>query len=379
MKKNYLVILIAACILTACISTTKKEVIEVRSGIYATNDVSNLPLPTSGYDIYVIGEEHGMQEIKILFLEYLKILHEATGLRDIILEWPRCYERAVNEYILGISEEVPYEYFIFDEIRALNESLPDDEKICIHMPDLDFYIQRIHEHLHDLEERIRTGSVEIPPLDELDEWEEEAMLALVDHFVEVANDDSIINELETVSASIRFYFANLRIEDRLASQIREETIAKNVQYLLEEIDGAPVLALYGDWHAQKHNAMVRYGAIDTCKPWVQLLTESGVSIYSVYTTGIEGNKRSSLSGNVVSVYKDPDRIQFVDDTTMGDILDVHCDYNIVYVDLRLEDNANTTLGDGTLSPDFKDIPAGKIFDGLVMFREVSPTKTESES
>ena len=44
-RKNYLVILIVACVLMGCISTSPKDVIEIRLGVYVTNDANALSLP----------------------------------------------------------------------------------------------------------------------------------------------------------------------------------------------------------------------------------------------------------------------------------------------------------------------------------------------
>jgi hypothetical protein len=70
MKRRYCIVIIL--LLTGCITgpsqnETTQEIIEVRSGVYLTNNTSALPLPIGGYDLYVIGEEHGIHEIKTLF------------------------------------------------------------------------------------------------------------------------------------------------------------------------------------------------------------------------------------------------------------------------------------------------------------------------
>jgi hypothetical protein len=49
-------------------------------------------------------------------------------------------------------------------------------------------------------------------------------------------------------------------------------------------------------------------------------------------------------------------------------------YDIVYVDLRLDANASLRLG-----ADFEDIPAGEVYDGLVLFREVTPLEVVSDT
>lgn len=65
---------------------------QVRRGVYAVNELKELPLPTSGYDLYTIGEIHGVREIHDLFLSYMDTLHTKAGLQDIALELSPTYE-----------------------------------------------------------------------------------------------------------------------------------------------------------------------------------------------------------------------------------------------------------------------------------------------
>jgi len=109
-ERSFLTILIGVSILVGCIRTSsEKNMTEVEEypGVYLTNDMSTLPISTSGYDIYLIGEYHGQEEVHLLFIEYLKILHEKIGLRDVILEANQHAEEEANAYILGESEEFP--------------------------------------------------------------------------------------------------------------------------------------------------------------------------------------------------------------------------------------------------------------------------------
>ncbi len=283
-------------------------------------------------------------------------LHKTIGLRDVVFESSQFYEKKFNEYVLGLSDEV--HGTLLKGIKTLNEILPDNGKIRVHMVDIDWSLSSIHEHLQALEERIGLSAehIEILSLNEFKEKEEEKMLTQVDQLTEATDDDSILNELETVRASIHHYFAIQRIDDQLIIQVREEAIAQNIHYILKELDGASILTYYGAWHAQKHQATsinpLTQSILSDEQPWVQRLAESGVTIYTIYIKGIGGNKLIGRNKSV-SVYADPDRIQFADGTTLGDILDGAHDYNIVYVDLRLEANTSARLGDGSLLTDFK--------------------------
>ena len=374
MKKNYLVILIAACILTGCISTTPasnmstvapKSAVEVRPGVYATNDVSNLPLPTSGYDIYVIGEIHGVHEIQLLFLDYLKMLHGTIGLRDVVLEASQARNKEMNEYVVGLSDE--FHGVLLKGIKTFNETLPENEKIRVHAVDIDWTILEIHEHLCALKEEIGTvaNQIQIPPLDEFEKWDEEYMLVLVNQIVEITDNESVLNELETLRASIRWYFADRLLNDDLPAQIREEAITRNIQYVLKELNGASVLVRYGEWHARKGS-----DSVPELYPWAQRLTEVGVSIYSVCIICLGGEVWDYGSEEAVSVSANPDGIMFADGTTLSNILENAPDYNIIYIDLNQEVYISTKLMRIRTS-------TGKtIFDGVIVFREVTPIQTE---
>jgi hypothetical protein len=176
-----------------------------------------------------------------------------------------------------------------------------------------------------------------------------------------------------VRASVRGFISSKIVK----SQIREETTAQNIRYVLKELDGAPVLALYGGAHAQKRPTPT-YGV----RSWTQHLVESGINVYSVYTTGIRGESWDPyVSTGSITFSKNPDQIVFSDGTTLGDIFDGNPNYNIVYIDLRSEANkfvkTSGDLGGIVYLPSHTIVR--EIYDGLIIFREVTPTQIEMES
>ncbi|MEA1994450.1 MAG: hypothetical protein U9N35_08710 [Euryarchaeota archaeon] len=388
MKRNYLVPLAILCLFAMCIGTptesnaTKKiakttpEPIEVRPGVYMTNDPSALPLPTEGYDVYVIGERHGIYEIHQLFLAYIKMLHEANGLRDVILEAPLYDEEAVNEYVYGLSDTLPRDCRlgmeeVLSPLREFNASLSVDEKIRVHFVDADNWIIPIHQHLQSIEETIGAPArnIETPPLEEFEECDEEKMLELVDRLVEVAESDAVLYELNIVERSVQRLFATTG-----KAIIRESIIAENIQYVLKELDG-PLLALYGASHASKS----RIGL--PCRSWVHRLTESCVSVYSLFATGISGEARSpTLSTGILTLSANPDYIVFPNDTTLGDMFDENLEYNIVYIDLSHDANQSVKVVEelGGIIPVPAPVQVKKYFDGLIIFREVTPLQIGGE-
>ncbi len=366
------VILITGCVQRA---PPPENIAEVRPGVYLTNEAGTLELPTSGYDIYVIGEDHGMYESHLLMLEYLKKLHE-TGLRDIVLEAPQAYERMANEYIQGINEHILeindemacFATVVLGDLRSFNESLPDDEKIRVHLVDVDSPLSAIHLHLQELREEL-AEPIRIPPLNEFETLTCNEMLDLVDQLAENVKDPSLQNELETIRSSINFYFEGsqigLGVADAMLTlegcRIREERICQNIMWLRKKLEGAPLLVKYGGWHTQKRQAMSSYSDVE---PWVQQL-KAEVSIYSVYVIGVSGLVWHSVFGTT-PYRKDPYQIQLFD-TTLGDILESEPDCTIAYIDLRWYTNVTVRLGN-----DFKDVQARQIYDGLIVYRKVHP-------
>jgi hypothetical protein len=63
----------------------ENKLIEFQPGVWAANDASLLPLPVRGYQAYLIGEMHGVQENVTAFRAYLEVLLP-SGVRDVALE-----------------------------------------------------------------------------------------------------------------------------------------------------------------------------------------------------------------------------------------------------------------------------------------------------
>ena len=76
-------------------------------GVFATNESSALPLPKSGYQVYLIGETHGIQETRTLLLAYLRLLYRASGLRDVVLEEDQAYQNAALDFTQGRRDDLP--------------------------------------------------------------------------------------------------------------------------------------------------------------------------------------------------------------------------------------------------------------------------------
>ncbi|NIV29150.1 MAG: hypothetical protein GWN58_06460, partial [Anaerolineae bacterium] len=206
-------------------------------------------------------------------------------------------------------------------------------------------------------------------------WTREAlgkhmMLELVEQLEDAAQGhDSILAELGTVRLSLDYFYAGNRIGIGPAegtvwsAPIREDAITHNIEHLLGELDGAPALAFFGGAHAMKSEGIE--SPVPGLQSWAQLLTESGVQIYSLRAWSLSG--RSYWRGTESDVTGDVSQIQFAGGSTLATVLEAAPDAAIVYVDLRSEAHASTRLGDP-----FLDVPARTVYDGLVVFREAQP-------
>ncbi len=361
--------------------TSTPAILQLQPGVYVTNDVSTLPLATSGYDLYVIGEAHGQQEMADLLLSYLASLHTTLGLRDVILEEDQVYEREANEFVLGITDTLRVDLClrtnILTGIRALNSQLAEDEQIRIHLVDLDSPLPAIHLHLQRLHQQLGpdAASIQMPTPDEFKAWTREAlgkhmMVELVEQLEGAAGGrDSILAELGTVRFSLDYYYAGNRIGigppegTAWSAPIRENAITHTIEHLLTELDGAPALAFFGSSHAMKGR-----GA-ETLAPglqsWAHRLVDSGVGIYSLRAWSLSG--RSYWRGTESEVSENGEQIQFANGDFLATVLEAAPDAAVVYVDLRSEAHASTRLGDP-----FLDLPARSLYDGLVVFREARP-------
>jgi hypothetical protein len=379
---RFLVVFVAAGIIAGCIGPLSEEsgkdiiALEKYPGIYLTNDVTALPLATSGYDVYLIGETHGTWEMHYLFVEYLKVLHKTCELRDVILEVNQRADKEANAYALGESEEFSEELWnrpdrldVLESIRVLNQELPKKDKIRVHLVDIDFPASGAYLHLAEIRERIGAENIDIPSLGKFETWDKDAMLEIVDPFEKSTDADTILNELETVKASIRYENAATTFD------IREESIARNIQFILKGLDGAPVLALYGGYHAFKVHGKFSMG-----DPWAHRLAASGISVYSVAVVGISGQYwHDNPYPGVHTINAEDDWLWHEDvlldeNTTLKTLFDRWPGYDIIFVDLR----ENTSLripwqlsGKCVLS---FETSLSEAQDGMVLFREISPSR-----
>ena len=269
MKTRLLVcVLLVTALLDGCIKTEMviPQATEVRPGVYMSNDSNDFAFPTSGYNLYFVGESHGNRETKLVFQAYLKKLHSETGLRDVILEEDQAYETEANEYARGMTDESPAALClradILGIIREFNSGLSDDEKVTVHLVDVDSPLTAIYQHTAELYQHLGMLSNPITFPNTFSEFQhrgKKKMYELIDQLQRVSVDrPDIINGLDTARLSLDWYYLGNRLESGWPvgtrsnfGPIREDIITKNIEFVLSQLNGRPVLAFFGLAHGMK--------------------------------------------------------------------------------------------------------------------------------
>jgi hypothetical protein len=274
---------------------------EARPGVWAARDLSAFPLPVSGYDVYMIGELHGVEETEAVLVQYLTRLY-GTGLRDVALEEKSAYQRDAQAYVEGKSSTVPaplcLRAAILDAIRRFNEGRKGSDLVHVHLVDIDLNAEGIREHLLTLKKQIAGSmAVSVPATGGIKTHGLETVAALE----RLTNDREMLGELRTVRHSVRAFQEGLEagtggVKGSPYLDDREEAIVSNIMDMLHNQPGQPVLALYGADHVSKtllHNGGPKQ---DTDFPPVALrLERAGIKVFSVVAIPLNG--RSNWRGH----------------------------------------------------------------------------------
>jgi hypothetical protein len=207
---------------------------EIRSGIWVGTRTDALPLPASGYQVYLTGELHGLEQNEDFQLEYLAELNKRSDLRDVAIEEKGVYEEQAQAFISGKSDDLPVMLCLRKGlllgIRQLNSSLRDDRRIRIHLIDVDSPAAAIQEHLLAIKARIPEASdVNIPGVDRV----KERGLDAVHRLEQFRIDSHTRSELRTIEHSIRAYQQGLEVgigppKGSPYLEDREQALAENI-------------------------------------------------------------------------------------------------------------------------------------------------------
>jgi hypothetical protein len=258
------------------------------------------PLPVSGYDVYMVGELHGVKETEGILLQYLARLYEGAGLRDVALEDKSAYQRDAQAYVEGKSKTLPAPLClragVLDAIRRFNEGRKGSELIHVHLVDIDFNAEAIREHLLTLKKQIPgSETLSVPALGGI----KAHGLETVSTLQRLTKDQEILGELRTLGHSIRAYQQGMDggtgdVKGSPYLNDREDAAASNIIDLHNQ-HGLPVL-LYGNDHVSKvplHNGGPNQ---DTDFPPLALrLDRAGIKVFSLVTFPLAG--RSNWRGH----------------------------------------------------------------------------------
>jgi hypothetical protein len=372
-------VLLMAVVIGGCSGEKTYAAEQVRRGVYMGTSPADFPFPKSGYTVYIVGETHGNRETKLVLQSFLNNLYHETGLRDVILEEDQAYETEANQYVHGLTATLPsglcLRADVLGQIREFNTALPDDERVSVHLVDVDSPLLIIHKHLQELHTQIgpSADSIQIPYSSELKNWSLQQRNDLIDELKEAARaQPEILNELDTISLSLRWYDLGNRMDigwptgprEKFAP-IREDVITKNIRNVLSQVSGRPVLAFFGLAHGMKSQG-ISDPPTPEFKTWAQRLVEENASVYSVAILGASGT--SDWRGQTLPDDGDIlEQFEFTDGFPVVSLFDAHPDSEIIYMDYRVDENSTLTL-----SPIFLDVPARQIFDGLIVYRQFTP-------
>ena len=270
---------------------------ELRQGVWASRDMSDLPLALSGYQVYLLGEMHGARENEQFLEQYLERL-AAGGLRDVALEINSVWEPSLQAYAEGrtdlLPEQVCLRAGLLRAVRRLNEKLAADQRVRVHAVDVDSPAAAIHRHMMAIRERVPRGTtVKVPPVSQIRKKGIEATARLK----RLTQDLPLLGELRTVEHSIRALKKGLEfgVGPALGSPYldeREDAIALNIRDVVNTPDSRGVLVFFGSDHVSKR--MRNDGGANRdhdFAPMALRLEQAGLRVYSVAAFPLSGRTR----------------------------------------------------------------------------------------
>jgi len=268
---------------------------QIRPGVWAGNRVESLPLPTTGYKVYIVGEHHGLTENADFQLAYLRMLVDRTHLRDVALEEKSLYETDAQSYIDGDAKPLPaalcLRASLLRGLRLLNSKLEPSKHVRIHLIDVDSPASAIHEHLLLLSKSIpHSDSVAVPrPADLKDHGEE-----TVRRLEALVSDQQVHSELRTVGFAIRALRDGFEVGTGPAKgsaylEEREEAMTENLAELIRRSGSGGVLVVCGFDHASRRER--KDGGPNRNQPFWPMaarLESSGLRTFTIVTFPLSG-------------------------------------------------------------------------------------------
>jgi hypothetical protein len=339
---------------------------EIRPGIWEGSKVASLALPHNGYQVYLVGEMHGVKETWDFFAQYLALLHKSSGLRDVVLEEKSVYEDQAQAYVDGQSGTLPealcLRFGILERIKAINAGLKKAERIRVHFVDVDSPAGAIRQHMIAIKKRVpEARRISIPEAGEI----KDHGLETVEQLKRFNMDPRTSSELRTVEHSIRAYQQGFEVGVGLGQgspylDDREQAAASNVEDLIHAPGVRSVLLLYGSAHVSR--AVRKDGGPDRNQPFLPMalrLEKAHLRIFCIATFPLTG--RTFWRGHGGEVYWSPQDVKLHSGETFDKVLASAPHAQFFYIDRKREHVTGPSY-DLTKS----------VFDGFVFFTSGTP-------
>jgi hypothetical protein len=311
---------------------------QIRSGVWVGSRVEALPLPTAGYQTYLVGEIHGLKENEEFQVAYLGLLNRSSNVRDVAIEEKSVYERQAQAFIDRDSAALPaalcLRASLLRGIRELNAKLGQEKRIRIHFTDIDSPAAAIREHLLSVRSRISDAAgVRVPEASEIEKHGLETLEALRS----LKSDAHLKAELRTIDYSIRAYQDGFEVGTGpgIGSpylEEREQAVADNIAELAS---GHSILVIYGDDHVSKSER--KDGGPERNQafwPMAARVEQSGVKVFSVVTFPLAG--QSFWRGGRSDLLWEPKDGHLASGETLDKVLAAAPRAKFVYVDRSRE-------------------------------------------
>lgn len=308
-----------------------------RPGLSTGKTIDDLPVPASGYQVYLLGEMHGIVQNEQLFEQYLIRLNRESGLRDVAIEEDSVYAPDARAYVEGRRQTVPAPLClragILEAVRRINQGRSPGETVRIHLVDIDTPAEAIRLHLESIRARIPAAArIAIPGVDSV----ASDGLQTVDSFERLTSDPALLGELRTVRRSI---LANRQGLEATTGQPRgspylddrEQSIADNIRDILALPGFRGVLAFYGSDHISK--SMRRDGGPNRDRPFAPMalrLEQAGLKVFSLMTFPLTG--RWAWRGRSQQMQWTPDEGRLESGETLDKVMRAAGPGSLIYID-----------------------------------------------
>jgi hypothetical protein len=313
---------------------------EIRPGVWAAQQPEALPLPGAGYEAYLVGEMHGVQENAEFQLHYLEQLHHASGLRDIVIEERGVFENDVQAFVDGRLDVLPdslcLRVDILQGIRRLNTRLKEDDRIRVHFTDIDSPPSAIRRHLLILQQRLGANKVRIPNEPDINK----RGLETVARLKRLNLDPATRSEVRTVEFSILCLRQGLEFDVGPPKgspylDSREEAVTSNIVDLIRNRGIQPLLVVYGSDHVSRTPR--QDGGPNRNQPFLPMalrLDQAGIKTFAVSTVPLEGRtfwrgRASEILGTAVDGH-------LTSGETLDKVLASASEMRLFYIDAKRE-------------------------------------------